>query len=81
MSDKLFDTHRVKERMAAFLRQPITKLEDSAVLSDLVLESFVLVEMVIELQEQFNIRLVQEDLNSVKTVGQLTKLFEDRASK
>jgi acyl carrier protein len=81
MSDRLFDANRVKEQMAAFLRQPISKLEDGAVLSDLVVESFVLVEMVIELQEQFKIRLVQEDLKNVKTVGQLTKLFEERTSK
>ncbi len=81
MSDRLFKANRVKEQMAAFLRRPLSELEDSAVLSDLVLESFVLVEMVIELQEQFNVRLVQEDLKNVKTVGQLTKLFEERASK
>ena len=80
MSDK-FDKNRVKQQMAAFLRQPISKLEDSALLSDLVVESFILVEMVIELQEQFKIRLMQEDLKSVKTVGQLTKLFEERAAK
>ena len=81
MSDNLLDARGVKQRMAAFLRQPVSRLEDDALLSDLVGESFVLVEMVIELQEQLNIRLVQEDLKSVKTVGQLTKLFEERASK
>lgn len=79
MSERLFDAKRVKERMAAFLRQPVSKLEDGAVLGDLVAESFVLVEMVIELQEQFKIRLTQGDLKGVKTVGQLTKLFEERA--
>jgi acyl carrier protein len=81
MSDKLFDANSVKEKMAAFLRQPVSKLEDRAALSDLVLESFVLVEMVIELQEQFNVRLMQEDLKNVKTVGQLTELFETRTAK
>ena len=74
MSERLFDAKRVKERMAAFLRQPVSKLEDGAVLGDLVAESFVLVEMVIELQEQFKIRLTQGDLKGVKTVGQLVSM-------
>jgi acyl carrier protein len=36
-----------------------------------VQESFSLVEMIIELQEQFPIRLSQEDLRAVRTVGDL----------
>lgn len=68
-----------KEKMAAFLKIKVTKLADEAVLTDLVTESFILVEMVIELQEEFSVRLVQEDLKHVKTVGDLIQVFESHA--
>jgi acyl carrier protein len=69
----------VKAKMAGLLRLPISKLRDESALTDLVAQSLVLVEMVIELQEEFGVRLVQEDLKDVKTVGDLTRLFETRA--
>lgn len=64
--------------MASFLRQPISRLEDEIILTNLIAESFVLVELVIELQEEFGIQLVQEDLKNVKTVGDLVQVFESR---
>lgn len=76
----MLDRNKVKEKMGDFLRQPVSKLEDDIMLTNLVAESFALVEMVIELQEEFGVRLVQEDLKNVKTVGDLTELFESRAN-
>lgn len=67
--------------MAHFLKQPISRLEDETELTTLVAESFVLVEMVIELQEEFGVRFVQEDLKNVKSVGQLTQLFASRVQR
>lgn len=75
----MVDRDKVKGRMAAFLKLPVTKLEDSAALADLVAQSLLLVEMVIELQEDFGVRFVQEDLKDVKTVGDLARLFEERS--
>ena len=71
----------VRSKMAAFLNHPPKKLEDGAVLTDLVTDSMILVNMVIELQEDFHVRLVQEDLRDVKTVGQLLDLFERKVGK
>ena len=48
------------------------------VLTDLVNSSFLLVEMVIELQEEFDIRFQQADMNEVSTVGQLLDLADSR---
>ena len=42
----------VKAKMAALLKQPVVKLEDATPLTDLVTDSFLLVEMVIELQDR-----------------------------
>ncbi len=69
----------VRRRIAEILRQPIEKVADATELIDLVAESFVLVEMVIELQEEFHVRLLQEDLNGVRTVADLTRLVANRA--
>ncbi|MGA9767685.1 MAG: phosphopantetheine-binding protein [Blastocatellia bacterium] len=76
----MLDRNKVKEKIADHLRLPFSKVEDDIALTSLVTESFALVEMVIELQEEFGIRLVQEDLKNVKTVGDLTELFESRAN-
>ena len=71
-------TDKIKAKIASLLKQPISKLGDDTVLTDLVVESFALIEMVIELQEEFKVRLVQDDLKNVKTVGDLTSLIESR---
>ena len=75
----MIDKDEVKKRMARILKQPVTKLEDTTVLTDLVTDSFVLVEMVIELQEELGVRLIQEDLKEVKTVSDLTELLAANA--
>jgi len=61
----------VKKRMAAFLRQPDERLADQTALASLVHESFVLIQLVMDLQEEFGAQLVQDDLRDVKTVGDL----------
>ena len=75
----MLDREQVREKMASLLKQPVSKLEDEAILTSLVAESFALIEMVIELQEEFGVRLVQEDLRNVKTVGDLTSLIASRS--
>jgi len=67
---------KIRQKIADFLKQPTARVLDDALLTDLVPESFVLVELVIELQEEFGIRLMQEDLKGVKTAGDLTSLIE-----
>ena len=70
----------VQAKMAEFLHHPIGKLQDTTILTDLVTDSMILVNMVIELQEDFGIRLVHDDLKDVKTVGQLLAVFEPKMS-
>ena len=41
---------------------------------ELIVESFALIETVIRLQEDFGVRLTQQDLNDVVTVGDLERL-------
>ena len=70
----------VKRRMAAFLKLDEARLDDQAPLAGLVHESFVLIQMVMDLQEEFGARLVQDDLRDVQTVGQLVAQVVAHAS-
>ena len=69
---------QVRKIMADSLGHQVSKIEDAALLTDLVNSSFLLVEMVIELQEEFDIRFQQSDLADVQTVGELIDLVEPR---
>lgn len=69
---------QVRKAMAEVLGHPTSRVEDSALLTDLVNSSFLLVEMVIELQEEFAVRFQQADLADVQTVGALIDLVVSR---
>ena len=68
----------VRAEIAKFVKKPAAKVADGLALMDLVQESFVLVEMVIELQETFSVRFGQEDLSAVRKVGDLIDLVLSR---
>ena len=65
---------KVKQALGNSLKRKPEDLGDDTVLKDLVAESFALIETVINLQEDLSIRLVQDDLRDVKTVGDLVKV-------
>jgi len=69
---------RVREKIADTLGHTSEMVLDDAVLTDLVNSSFLLVEVVIELQEEFDVRFQQADMNEVATVGQLLDLIDSR---
>lgn len=71
----------IKARISATLQIPVAKLKDDALVTDIVTESFAIVEMVIDLQEEFGIRLGQEDLQAIRTIGALTSLIEERTKR
>lgn len=68
------DPATVRQRIAETLQLPLAKLADDRLLTDVVRESFAMVEMVIDLQEEFGIRLDQAELKQLKTVADLTAL-------
>lgn len=68
----------VRGKMAEVLGHSPKVTTDDTVLTDLVNSSFLLVEMVIELQEEFEVRFHQADMNEVKTVGDLLELVDSR---
>lgn len=68
----------VRAKIAEVLGHKAEVIMDDAVLTDLVNNSFLLVELVIELQEEFDVRFQQADMNEVKTVGALIDLVDSR---
>ncbi len=73
------DSATVKLRIADTLQLSLAKLADDRLLSDVVTESFAMVEVVIDLQEEFGVRLEQADLKKLRTVADLTGLVAARS--
>ena len=71
---------KIREKMAEVLGHESSAIEDDAELASLVNSSFVLVELVIELQVEFDVRFNQADMNEVTTVRDLIELIENRVS-
>lgn len=67
----MVENEEFKSRIAKFLKIAPERVKDDAVLTDLVNDSFALVDMVVELQEEYGARLTQENLKDVKTVNDL----------
>lgn len=74
----MLDNNQIKTRISQILSVPTEKITDNAVLQELVMDSFILIDMVIDLQNTFNIRLNQEDLIPVKTVGDLITVMNSK---
>ena len=70
----------VKTKIAEVLNISAERVSEETNLKDLVSDSFLLVEMAIELQEDFRVRFSQEDLKVVQTVQDLIALIEIKLS-
>lgn len=68
----------IHEKIARFVKRDPASLASSARLKELVVDSFRLVELVMTLQEQFDVIISQDDLVGVETVEQLTDVFFNR---
>lgn len=73
------DTMSAKQALAEALNRSIDEMDEEQLLTDLVAESFALIEAVIRIQESLGIRLAQADLREVKTVGDLLGVCTSRA--
>lgn len=73
MASVTFDV--VAERISTLLSLPVDKLTPATALQDLALDSFRMVEMVVDLQEEFGSIFAQADLEHVSTLQDLFKLL------
>ena len=73
-------SEEIKNRIAEVLNISVERFNDETTLKDLISDSFLLVEMAIELQEDFQVRFSQEDLKEVGTIGDLIFLIKNKKS-
>ena len=74
------DPTKIRTLIARSLRVPLDDVRDDATIKDLVDDSFALIDLIIELQEELGVRLVQEDLRGVASVGDLCAVLQRRAA-
>ena len=70
----------IRRRIAAILDIPEERAASEVELSDLVADSFRLVEMAIQIQDDYDVMFGQQDVAQLRTVGDLAELVHSRLS-
>ena len=68
----------VKTVISRRMRVPMDQIGDDSELTSFAVESFTLVEFLIDLQERYGIHVVAEDLRELRTVRDLARLVQRR---
>lgn len=68
----------IRLHITGVLEQSPDRVVDGAVLTDLVTDSFRLVELAIDLQEEYDVMFGQADMKDLRTVGDLVALVHSR---
>jgi acyl carrier protein len=68
----------VPTMIADLLRLPADRVRDDTELTALITDSFMLVELIIDLQEELGVRFGQEDVQRVRTVADIVALVRER---
>ena len=69
----------VAERISEILSVPVERLSPDSTLADLAADSFLLVEMVVDLQEEFDAIFTQADLRQITQLSELVSLLQSHA--
>ena len=70
---------KVKELIASQLNKPVEDItEDKEVVKDLGADSLDVVEMIMSLEEEFNVSVPEDDAMNIKTVGDIINLIEGK---
>lgn len=71
---------KVKELIAQQLNKPVDEITDEKeVVKDLGADSLDVVEMLMSLEEEFNITVPEEDAVNIKTVGDIINVIEQKS--
>lgn len=68
-------------RIAEVVRRPAATLRMDTELAAVAPDSFVLVEIVIDLQEEFGVRFEHDDMTGLRTVADVVGLLERRLAR
>ena len=70
---------KVKQLIAEQLGKPVEEItDDKEVVKDLGADSLDVVEMLMGLEEEFNITVPEEDAVNIKTVGDIIALIQEK---
>ncbi len=69
---------KIKQKIAQLTKLPVGSISDDKEIAELVSDSFMVVELFLSIQEQFQIELEREDLEQVITVRQLLELIQEK---
>ena len=70
---------KVKELISKQLNRPADEItEDKEVVKDLGADSLDVVEMLMALEEEFNITVPEEDAVNIKTVGDIVRIIDEK---
>jgi acyl carrier protein len=70
----------IKRKMSELLNQPVNRFDDKLFLSEIIQESMMLAEMIMELEDVYDVKFSQESLTTAVTVGTLCDVIIQRAS-
>ncbi len=70
---------KVKELIAQQLNKSVEEItDDKDIVKDLGADSLDVVEMLMSLEEEFNVTVPEEDAVNIKTVGDIVKMIEGK---
>ncbi len=73
----MITSEKIKELIAKQLNKPVAEItEDKEVVKDLGADSLDVMEMLMNLEEEFNVTVPEEEAVNIKTVGDILKLIE-----
>lgn len=72
------DFDLMASRISALISVPVERLAPDATIAELVPDSFMFIEVAVDLQEEFDVILSQHDLKDVHTLGDLAELLQSR---
>lgn len=73
----MITSEKIKELIAKQLNKPVSEITDEKeVVKDLGADSLDVMEMLMNLEEEFNITVPEEDAMGIKTVGDIVNLIE-----
>lgn len=73
-----FTIEKLYADISRLTHHKVESINPETSLTQLVPESFVLIELMIELQEQYDILITQDEMMGIKTVGDLSLLLSSK---
>lgn len=74
----MITSEKIKKLIAKQLNKPVSEITDEKeVVKDLGADSLDVMEMLMNLEEEFNITVPEDDAMGIKTVGDIVKLIEN----